>query len=128
VAERNAKFWLEHLPADNVPYWDFDADVSQSPPWGAQKESSAGAIAASGLFDLAEQTKSPQRAKLYRQTAFAMLDALCDPQYLAIDTADWEGILKHGVYHTQKNLGVDESVMWGDFFFVEALTKALRTS
>ncbi len=39
----------------------------------------------------------------------------------------WEGILKHGVYHTKKNLGVDESVMWGEFFFVEALTKVVRS-
>jgi unsaturated chondroitin disaccharide hydrolase len=56
-----------------------------------------------------------------------MLDALCTPEYLAIDAPDWEGILRHGVYHTKKNLGVDESVMWGDFFFVEALVKALQT-
>jgi unsaturated chondroitin disaccharide hydrolase len=33
--------------------------------------------------------------------------------------------LKHGVYHTKKNLGVDESVMWGEYFFVEALTKVV---
>ena len=33
VAERNAKYWLDHLPADRVPYWDFDADLSQPPPW-----------------------------------------------------------------------------------------------
>ena len=52
-----------------------------------------------------------------------MLDALATPEYLAIDTPGWEGILKHGVYHTKKNLGVDESVMWGEYFFVEALTK-----
>jgi unsaturated chondroitin disaccharide hydrolase len=58
-------------------------------------------------------------------TAEAMLDALCDPEYLAIDTPGWEGILKHGVYHTAKGLGVDESVMWGEYFFVEALEKAL---
>ena len=128
VAERNAKYWLEHLPVDKVPYWDFAADRSQPPPQGAQKDSSAGAIAASGLLDLAEQTKSPQRAKSYRETALTMLDALCDSQYLAINTPGWEGILKHAVYHTQKNLGVDESVMWGDFFFVEALTKAVRSS
>jgi unsaturated chondroitin disaccharide hydrolase len=125
VAERNAKYWLDHLPADRVPYWDFDADLSQPPPWGAQKETSAGAIAASGLLDLAKQTKSPALAKMYRETALAMLDALCNPEYLAIKTPGWEGILKHGVYHTKKNLGVDESVMWGEFFFVEALTKVV---
>jgi unsaturated chondroitin disaccharide hydrolase len=54
-----------------------------------------------------------------------MLDALVQPEYLAIETPGWEGILKHGVYHTKKNLGVDESVMWGEYFFVEALTKVV---
>lgn len=126
VSERNADFWLAHLPADKVPYWDFDADLSQPPPLGAQKESSAGAIAASGLLDLAKQTKSADKAAAYRQTALDMLDALTTPEYLASETPGWEGILKHGVYHTTKNLGVDESVMWGEFFFVEALTKVVQ--
>lgn len=128
VAERNAGFWLAHLPADDVPYWDFRADLSQPLPWGPQKDSSAGAIAASGLFDLAGQTRSPQKAGQYRETALAMLDALVEPEYLAMETPEWEGILKHGVYHTKKNLGVDESVMWGEFFFVEALGKALEAN
>jgi len=125
VSERNAAYWLAHLPADKVPYWDFCADLSQPLPLGPQKESSAAAIAASGLLDLARQTKSPERAAAYRQTACDMLDALCAPEYLAIAPPGWEGIIKHGVYHTRKNLGVDESVMWGEFFFVEALTKVV---
>ncbi|MEX2186900.1 MAG: glycoside hydrolase family 88 protein [Pirellulales bacterium] len=125
VSERNARFWLDRLPADGVPPWDFDADADAPPPYGAQKESSAAAIAASGLLDLAGQTKSPELAKVYRETALATLDRLVTPEYLEIDTPGWEGILKHGVYHTAKNLGVDESVMWGEFFFVEALTKAV---
>jgi unsaturated chondroitin disaccharide hydrolase len=54
-----------------------------------------------------------------------MLDALVKPEYLANEAAGWEGILQHGVYHTTKNLGVDESVMWGEYFFVEALTKVV---
>jgi unsaturated chondroitin disaccharide hydrolase len=125
VAERNADFWLTHLPKDHVPYWDFAADLSAALPWGPQKDSSAAAIAASGLLDLERQTPSLDRAVAYRQTALAMLDALASPEYLAVDTPGWEGTLKHGVYHTAKNLGVDESVMWGDFFFVEALLKVV---
>ncbi len=125
VAERNADFWLTHLPQDHVPYWDFAADLSAPLPWGPQKDSSAAAIAASGLLELERHTPSVDRAVSYRRTALAMLDALVDPQYLAIDTPGWEGILKHGVYHTAKNLGVDESVMWGEFFFVEALMKVV---
>jgi unsaturated chondroitin disaccharide hydrolase len=69
-----------------------------------------------------------QTASQYRETALAMLDALVEPVYLANETPDWEGILKHGVYHTKKNLGVDESVMWGEFFFVEAIGKALEAN
>jgi unsaturated chondroitin disaccharide hydrolase len=126
VSNRNADYWIAHLPEDRVPYWDFHADLSLPPPRGAQKETSAGAIVASGLLDLAEQAKSQEHAIAYRTTALAMLDALVKPEYLAIDTPGWEGILKHGVYHTEKQLGVDESVMWGEFFFVEALTKAVR--
>jgi unsaturated chondroitin disaccharide hydrolase len=38
---------------------------------------------------------------------------------------DWEGILRHGVYHDPKGLGVDESVAWGEHFFVEALVMAV---
>jgi unsaturated chondroitin disaccharide hydrolase len=126
VSERNADYWLSHLPDDRVPYWDFDADLSQPLPWGPQKDSSAAAIAASGLLDLARQTRLPEKRTAYRQTALAMLDALAGPDYLARGVPGWEGILRHGVYHTAKGLGVDESVMWGDFFFVEGLCKVLQ--
>jgi len=125
VARRNAEYWITHLPEDGVPYWDFHADVNRPPPWGRQKESSAAAIAASGLWYLAGLENDPQRATRYRRTALRMLDVLCSPEYLAVETPGWEGILKHGVYHTAKNLGVDESVMWGEYFFVEALTRIL---
>jgi unsaturated chondroitin disaccharide hydrolase len=54
------------------------------------------------------------------------LDTLTTVEYLAHTTPGWEGILKHGIYHIHKGLGVDESVMWGEYFFVEALTKALH--
>jgi unsaturated chondroitin disaccharide hydrolase len=54
-----------------------------------------------------------------------ILDTLTGPGYLASDTPGWEGILMHASYHQRKGLGVDESVMWGEHFFVEALDKAL---
>jgi unsaturated chondroitin disaccharide hydrolase len=50
---------------------------------------------------------------------------LCQPEFLALESA-WEGTLKHGSYHERKQLGVDESVMWGEYFFVETLARVLQ--
>jgi unsaturated chondroitin disaccharide hydrolase len=40
---------------------------------------------------------------------------------VAADTPGWQGILRHATYHHGNGLGVDESVMWGDHYLVEAL-------
>ena len=121
VAKRCADCFLRRRGADPIPLWDFDAPRDRPQPY----DSSAAAIAASGLLDLAEQTPLVADRRRYRDAAHEMLDALCTDKFLAINTPGWEGILMHGVYHLHKNLGVDESVAWGDFFFVEALVKAL---
>ncbi len=118
TAEACANFYIEHTPEHGVPPNDWD-EPSPALPY----ESSAAAIAASGLFDLAALTGDPARAAFYRQYAYRILSTLCEDEFLAARTPGWEGILKHGIYHTKKGLGVDQSVMWGDYFFLEALSK-----
>ena len=90
-------------------------------------ESSAAAIAASGLLQMSElvETDDALAAESYRTYAFKIVQTLCTPEFLASRDRDWEGVLKHGSYHEQHGYGVDESVMWGDYFFVETLDKCL---
>ncbi|MGD9092354.1 MAG: hypothetical protein PVF74_05875, partial [Anaerolineales bacterium] len=122
-----ADFYLENTPFDDdvpggpgVPPNDYD-----DPRRPIVYESSAAAIAASGLLNLGRIVQDPIHAARYRQAALTILDTLTGPEYLANKTPAWEGILKHGIYHQAKGLGVDESVMWGEYFFVEAIDKAL---
>jgi len=124
TAQLNAEYWLAHAPENGIVPWDFDAPESgPSAPLGrAQVDTSASAIAAVGLFNLAELSASEARRKAYRECALKTVDSLTG--YLGKE--GWEGILGGGVYHIHKNLGVNESVMWGEFFFVEALQRALR--
>ena len=89
-------------------------------------ESSAAAIAAAGMLELSQTVTEPAEADYYRAYAFAILNTLLTPEFLASETPGWEGILRHGIYHERKKLGVDESVMWGEYFFLSALDKALR--
>ena len=92
---------------------------------GAPAESSAAAIAASGLLQISQIVQDRLYAQQYLSAALTILDTLCSSQYLAIHTPGWQGVLKHGIYHSTKNTGIDESVIWGDYFFVEALDQAL---
>jgi unsaturated chondroitin disaccharide hydrolase len=126
VARRNADHFLDRLPDSFIPPWDFDV------PEGPERipDSSAGAIAASGLWNLARllADSEPEAAARYRHASLNLLDALCTSDFVAWDDPAWEGTLKRGVYHYHKKLGVDESVMWGEFFFLEAVTKALEAT
>jgi unsaturated chondroitin disaccharide hydrolase len=119
TAEACADLYIERTPAHGVPPNDWDEPDPLLP-----YESSAAAIAASGMLSLAKLVGDPARAIRYRDYALRILDTLTDPELLAVETRGWEGILKHGIYHQRKGLGVDESVMWGDYFFLEALSKA----
>jgi unsaturated chondroitin disaccharide hydrolase len=120
TAEHCAAYYIEHTPAHGIPPNDYD-----EPDPALPYESSAAAIAAGGLLQLSELATDALRARLYQETALTILDTLTSPEFLAIETPGWEGILKHGMYHQRKGLGVDESVMWGDHFFLEALCKVL---
>ena len=120
TAEACADFYIANCPADGVPPWDFDA-----PPESRRLvDTSAAAIASSGLLQLADIGVDATKAGGYRDAARRILATLCE-RHLAVGDSEWEGILKSGVYHLHKGLGVNESVMWGEYFFVEALDRAL---
>lgn len=123
TAQLNADYWLAHVPESGVAPWDFDAPASGALS-RSKVDTSASAIAAVGLLSLAEFSSSEARRKAYRDCALKTIDSLC-VDYLGEGVDGWEGILRGGIYHIHKGLGVNESVMWGEFFFVEALQRAL---
>jgi unsaturated chondroitin disaccharide hydrolase len=120
TAEACADFYIRHTPADGVPPWDYDAPLDGG---RAQVDTSAAAIAAAGLLRLQSLVSDATKGHFYHETALHILATLCR-DWLAEGDPEWEGILKGGVYHIHKNLGVNESVMWGEYFFLEALEKA----
>jgi len=119
TAEACADFYIRHTPADGVPPWDYDAPADSR----ALLDTSAAAIASSGLFQLSGLVADAAKGHFYGETARHILATLCR-DWLAESDPQWEGILKGGVYHIHKNLGVNESVMWGEYFFLEALDRA----
>jgi unsaturated chondroitin disaccharide hydrolase len=118
TAEACAAFYLERTPGHGVPPNDWDEPAPELP-----HESSAAAIAAGGFWQLSQITGDALHARLYRETAIQIAHTLMTPEFLAYETPGWEGIMKHAMYHQRKGLGVDESVMWGEYYFLETIAK-----
>jgi unsaturated chondroitin disaccharide hydrolase len=113
-----ADYFIDHLPADHVPYWDFDAPGIPNEP----KDCSAAAIAASGLMELVTFDPDGAARARYRDAASDILASLCTPAYLA-EGSNSSGILQHGVGNKPSNGEVDVSLIYGDYYFLEALLR-----
>ena len=118
--------FLERCPEGLVPPWDFDVPGRARPDRRQfrRRDRRVGPVGPRR----ADRSGRSGAGRRYRDASLTILDTLCSDRYLAWSTPGWEGVLKHGVYHIHKKLGVDESVMWGDFFFLEAVDKVLSYS
>ncbi len=120
---RVTDYFIEHLPDDLVPYWDFDFDTGSGEP----RDSSAGVIAVCGMLEMAKNLPREQ-SDYYEGAAKRILKAISDT--CAVKSRDCSnGLLLHGTYSKKtptnqcRNGGVDECNAWGDYFYMEALTR-----
>ncbi len=115
TAEKTADYFLDHLPKDKVPYWDFKAPQKNTEP----RDSSAAAIAASGLLELAAQEPKQQQRSRFINGATDILSELASKNYYS---GNYPSVLLHGTYN--KRVGeYDSGTIWGDYYFLEALLK-----
>jgi unsaturated chondroitin disaccharide hydrolase len=119
LAERLADYFLFRLGNDSAPYWDFDDPAIPNAP----RDTSASAIVATALLDIADLHPDSVAAETRRQQGVRLLEGLCS-DHLAL-SGPQRGLLRHGCYSRPHNEGTDCAVLFGDFYFVEALCKAL---
>ena len=117
VARRVADWWAAHLPADLVPAWDFDAGLV-----GAPRDSSAAAVAASGLVELGRVERDQSRGRGYRRLGVATLRSLASRRYLSRGSRS-RSILLHGTAHHARGI-IDTGLIFGDYYFLEGLIRA----
>jgi unsaturated chondroitin disaccharide hydrolase len=117
AARRTADWFLTHLPPDRVPYWDFEAPGIPNEP----RDSSAAAIAASGLLELAALEPDATRSARYRAAADSIITALSSAPYLARGHST-QAILLHGTQDRPRG-SYDTGLVFGDHYFIEALLR-----
>jgi unsaturated chondroitin disaccharide hydrolase len=117
AAKKVANFYISHLPADYIPYWDFDAKVTASTP----RDTSAASVATSALLELASLIAGTSDGATYKQVAEGAINSLCSSTYLAEGSTS-HGILLHGARWVAKGSS-DNSLDYGDYYFLEALNR-----
>jgi hypothetical protein len=130
-AQQIAKYILSNpnLPADLVPYWDFDKDkIAQSDKMYPNKDLrdvSAAALYASALLELSQYTKGSE-ALNYFEKAETILKNLSKAPYLASYGQNGGYILQHSVGALPLNSEIDVPLTYADYYYVEALVRYQR--
>ena len=117
ASKQVAHFFITRLPEDHVPHWDFRAPGAV----GEIRDTSAGSCAASGLLLLASQVEASE-AHVYRNAALSITESLYR-NYGTWDDDGEEGLLLHGTSNYPENRNIDVPLIYGDFFYVEALAR-----
>lgn len=132
TARGMADFFInnENLPADKVPYWDFNAGEKGYTPGVKSnaknitvkyRDASAAAITASALFELS--TYSGSKGKKYRMAAIKILHSLATPAYRASLGANGNFLLMQSVGSIPHNSEIDMPLVYADYYFLEALQR-----
>ena len=116
-AKATASFFLNHknLPEDGIPYWDFDAPNIPNEP----RDVSAGAIVASALIELYGYTQD----ETYLDYSKKFLKNVQTANYILPTNLDVPFILDHSSGDWSKRSEMDEPIVYGDYYFLEALLR-----
>lgn len=118
-ATRLANYFIEELPKDNVSYWDLVFKDGSTQP----KDTSAAAIGACGLLELAKHLPLlDKNKKRFEKVGYDILKSLAE-NYSTKDEPTSNGLLKEGVYSYPENRGVEECMIWGDYYYLEGLIR-----
>jgi unsaturated chondroitin disaccharide hydrolase len=119
-ARQIATYLLQHsrMPADMIPYWDFDAPNIPD----TYRDASAGAIICSALIELSSYV-SKKESKYYLKIAEKQLRILSTHQYTNALGNNGNFILKSSVGFLPANSEVDVPLTYADYYYVEALMR-----
>lgn len=123
---RVTEYFLTHLPLDLIPYWDLEFSDGSGEP----RDSSSASIAACGMLEMAKHLER-EEGDYYKEIACKIMKSVAD-HYRVRDRKESNGLVLHSTYskkspyNTCTPCGVDECNSWGDYFYMEALTRIVK--
>lgn len=119
TSKRMARYFIERIPEDGVVYWDFDVPVDKD----TIRDSSASAIAACGMLELLSHLEADDELLPQLQIALSRTMEGLMGAFSTLGQPEAEGLLDHGSYYVRGDLGLDGYMIWGDYYYLEALMR-----
>ena len=117
--QKVADVYLKRLPDDYIPYWDFDDPAIPYAP----RDASAACVVASALLELSGYV-SPEKGSTYRAAALRMLESLSSDEYQC--GKQKPAFLLHSTGHYPNGSEIDASIIYADYYYIEALLRLKR--
>ena len=124
-----------NLPADKIPYWDYNAPGippagNAAPPAGARtavmggplRDASAAAVLASALIELSKYVDA-REGRGYLDVAEQILVTLSTNVYKPVVGANGGFILRHSVGNLPGHTEIDVPLTYADYYFIEAMLR-----
>ena len=120
AAQRCADYFLAHLPADQRRLLGPGVRRRQRPGAGQLGRGHRRLRPARTRGHLTDDRPAPPVPRSRRPRSCARSSTTTPPPAHPVSNA----LILHGVYDKPKGVGVDEGTLWGDYFYLEALTRA----
>lgn len=119
-AKAIANYLINHpnMPADYIPYWDYNAPNIPN----ELRDASAATVMASALTELSKYVGKGLKKK-YLDVVETQIRTLSSPAYTAQLGANGGFILKHSVGSLPTKSEVDVPLTYADYYYVEALLR-----
>lgn len=115
-AQKVTDVYLDRLPEDHIPYWDFnDPEIPET-----SRDASAACVVASALLELSGYVDT-EKGHYYKDEALAMLNSLSSDKYQSGDKNN--SFLLHSTGHRPAGSEIDYSIIYADYYYIEALNR-----
>ncbi|MDE5585377.1 MAG: glycoside hydrolase family 88 protein [Muribaculaceae bacterium] len=115
-AQKVTDVYLDRLPEDRIPYWDFnDPDIPET-----SRDASAACVVASALLELSGYVEGDKSSR-YKDEALAMLNSLSSEKYQSGSKNN--SFLLHSTGHHPAGSEIDYSIIYADYYYIEALNR-----
>ena len=114
--QKVADVYLEHLPDDYVPYWDFNDPAIPYAP----RDASAACVVASALLELSGYV-SLEKGQEYKKAAVCMLESLSSDKYRSGKSQP--AFLLHSTGNYPSHSEIDAAIIYADYYYIEALMR-----